>query len=145
MIITKNYFIFEIVYFFGLAGAFQALLTPDLFYTFPHFRFFHFFIAHIAIIFALLYMVWIESFSVSFQSIFKSMLVLNIFAFFAFIANQITGANYMFLSRKPASPSILDYLGPYPWYIASLEMLAFLMFVLLYLPFSKQAKKFIPS
>ncbi|GAE36928.1 YwaF family protein [Halalkalibacter akibai] len=142
MLITRNYFIFEVVYFFGLAGALQAMLTPDLFYTFPHFRFFHFFIAHIAIILAiLLYMVWVEEFSVSMKSVFKSMIVLNILAMIAFIANLMTGANYMFLARKPANPSILDYLGPYPWYILSLELLALIMFILLYLPFRKQAKQ----
>ncbi|MFC0560008.1 YwaF family protein [Halalkalibacter alkalisediminis] len=135
MLITKNFFVFEVVYFFGMAGALQALITPDLFYTFPHFRFLHFFIAHIAIILSILYMVWVEKFSVTFSSIFKSMLVLNGIAFIAFWTNKITGANYMFLSRKPNNPSMLDLLGPYPWYILSLEFIALFMFVLLYLPF----------
>ena len=86
-------------------------------------------------------MVWVEEFSVSMKSVFKSMIVLNILAMIAFIANLMTGANYMFLARKPANPSILDYLGPYPWYILSLELLALIMFILLYLPFRKQAKQ----
>ncbi|WP_332693038.1 TIGR02206 family membrane protein [Halalkalibacter lacteus] len=135
MLVFKSYFVFEIVYFFGLAGALQALITPDLFYTFPHFRFLHFFIAHFAIILAILYMVWVEKFTVSARSISKSMLVLNVFALMAFLVNQATGANYMFLARKPPNVSILDYLGPYPWYILSLELLAFIMFLLLYFPF----------
>jgi hypothetical integral membrane protein (TIGR02206 family) len=140
MLVFKCYPIFEIVYFFGLAGALQALITPDLLYTFPHFRFFHFFIAHFAIILSILYMVWVEKFTVSFRSMVKSLVVLNGCAIIAFFVNKTTGANYMFLARKPSNASILDYLGPYPWYIFSLELLAFIMFVLLYLPFCYQRK-----
>ncbi|WP_227936300.1 YwaF family protein [Alkalihalobacillus deserti] len=141
MLITRNYFIFEVVYFFGIAGSFQALVTPDLFYTFPHYRYLHFFVAHFAIILAILHMVWIEKYTITFTSIFKSFAVLNGFAFIAFSANKVTGANYMFLARKPTGPSILDVLGPYPWYIVSLEFIALLMFVLLYLPFHKKKQK----
>ncbi|MDT8859894.1 TIGR02206 family membrane protein [Alkalihalobacillus sp. MEB130] len=141
MLLFKHRGIFEIVYFFGLAGALQALITPDLFYTFPHFRYLHFFIAHFAIIFSILYMVWVEQFFVTFSSLVKSFLVLNFIAIIAFFVNQLTGANYMFLARKPQNESILDLLGPYPWYILSLEAIAFLMFTLLYLPFLIKAKK----
>ncbi len=30
MLYTKNYFVYEFSYFLGIAGAFQALMTPDL-------------------------------------------------------------------------------------------------------------------
>ncbi|KHF39876.1 hypothetical protein LQ50_12480 [Halalkalibacter okhensis] len=142
MLFTKWRTIFEVVYFFGLAGALQALITPDLFYTFPHFRFLHFFIAHFAIILSILYMVWVEEAIITLKSVFKSFFVLNIFAFIAFVTNIATGANYMFLARKPQNPSILDALGPYPWYILSLEVIAFIMFLLLYLPFLLKDKRF---
>ncbi|MCL7746029.1 TIGR02206 family membrane protein [Halalkalibacter alkaliphilus] len=141
MLITKRRFVFEIVYFFGLAGALQALITPELFYTFPHFRFLHFFIAHFAIILAILYMVWVEGASITLRSVFKSFIVLNLFALIALFINIATGANYMFLARKPQNPSILDFLGPYPWYILSLEVIALVMFLLLYLPFLIKQKR----
>lgn len=135
MLVTKSYKVFEIVYFFAIGGAFQAIITPELFYTFPHFRFFHYFIAHFAIILAVLYMVWVYHYSVTFRSAFKSFLVLNGIAFVVFFVNKITGANYMFLARKPATPSILDWLGPYPWYILSLQLIAIVIFTILTLPF----------
>ncbi|MCM3762113.1 TIGR02206 family membrane protein [Alkalihalobacillus oceani] len=138
MLFQRSRSLFEIVYFFGLAGALQAILTPDLFYTFPHYRFLHFFIAHFAIITAILHMVWVERFTIKAVAILKSFLVLNGFALIAFLVNLWTGANYMFLARKPVNGSILDFLAPYPWYILQLEVIALLMFGLLYLPFLKK-------
>jgi hypothetical integral membrane protein (TIGR02206 family) len=49
--------------------------------------------------------------------------------------NRLTGGNYLFLSRKPEGGSLLDLLGPWPWYILSLEAVALLLFTILYLPF----------
>jgi uncharacterized membrane protein YwaF len=47
MLVTKNYAIYEFAYFMGIAGALQALLTPDLgIYGFPHYRFFQTFVSH---------------------------------------------------------------------------------------------------
>ncbi|MBB6454816.1 putative integral membrane protein (TIGR02206 family) [Salirhabdus euzebyi] len=135
MLLFKSYKLFEVVYFLGIAGAIQALLTPELFFGFPHYRFFHFFIAHMAIVFASVYMVLIENYRPTVKSIWRAMLALNIIAFFVFIINKIIGSNYMFLAHKPDNPSLLDYLPSFPWYILYLELIALGLFILLYLPF----------
>lgn len=135
MLLTKSYRIFEIVYFTGIGGAIQAIVTPDLFYTFPHFRFLHFFGAHIAIILSIFYMIWVYHYKVTFSSLIKSFFALNVLAFIAFSVNLHIESNYMFLASKPTGPSLLDLLGPYPYYILSLEVVAFIIYLLLYLPF----------
>jgi hypothetical integral membrane protein (TIGR02206 family) len=135
MLFTRNSFLFEITYFLGVGGAVQAILTPELGYDFPHYRYFHFFLAHIAIILASLYMIWFEGLRPTFRSVLKAFAMLNVIALLGYMVNQVTVGNYMFLSRKPSNPSIIDLLGPYPWYILSLELVAFVIFCLLYLPF----------
>ena len=135
MLATNSYRVFEIIYFFGVGGAFQAIITPELFYTFPHFRFFHYFIAHFAIILAILYMIWVCRFIITFHSAIKAFFVLNGIAVVAFLVNILTGGNYMFLARKPVTPSVLDWLGPYPWYIVQLELVVIIVFLLLCVPF----------
>lgn len=135
MLVKNSFNVFEIIYFFGIGGAFQAIVTPELFYTFPHFRFLHYFIAHFAIILAVLYMIWVVKYTITFFSALKAFLILNLLAIVAFTVNMITGANYMFLARKPVTPSILDWLAPYPYYIIQLEFIAIGIFLILCLPF----------
>ena len=42
----KNQRVFDIVYFWGLSGVFQGLITPDITHDFPHFHFFRFWVGH---------------------------------------------------------------------------------------------------
>ncbi|ASJ54534.1 ABC transporter permease [Brevibacillus formosus] len=138
MLMTRSYGLYEITFFAGIGGAMQALLTPELFYPFPHFRFVHFFVAHAGIVLACLYMTWVEGYRPTVRSIWKTMGFLNLLLLVALFVNQWTGGNYLFVSRKPDNPSLIDFLGPYPWYIASLEGVAIALFFLLYLPFVRK-------
>ncbi|MBP1931642.1 TIGR02206 family membrane protein [Ammoniphilus resinae] len=150
MLLRKNYLTFEFVYLAGLAGALQAIFTPDIgIYGYPHFVAVQFFIAHGGIVVAVFFMVFVESYKPQLRSIRNTMIWLNLYAVFIGFINQWTGGNYLFISHKPANPSLMDYLGPWPWYILSLEGVALIMFFLLYLPFGirmlYQKKRIKPS
>lgn len=135
MLFTRSRLLYTIVFFAGFTGALQAVLTPSLDYTYPHFRFLQFFIAHIAIILSALYMTWIENYKPTWKSIGVALLFLNILAVVVGIINYTIGSNYMFLMRKPLTPSILDLLGPHPYYLLSEQGIALLFFTLLHLLF----------
>ena len=57
------------------------------------------------------------------------------FAAVAGLADLLTGANYMYLRIKPVAGSLLNVMGPWPWYIASGAVLAILFLTLLNTPF----------
>ena len=135
MLLTKNKSLFEVFYFIALAGAFQAIVTPDLNFDFPQFRYIQFFLDHFLLIAAPLMMISLYDFKVTHRSLIKSFLTLNGIAAIVFCINHIFSSNYMFLSHKPNSASLLDFLGPYPFYLISLEFVALLIFSMLYLPF----------
>jgi hypothetical integral membrane protein (TIGR02206 family) len=44
--------------------------------------------------------------------------------------------NYMFLKHPPLGGSLIDLLGPWPWYLLSLMGVALVLFVLAYLPYA---------
>ncbi|GAA0451400.1 TIGR02206 family membrane protein [Alkalibacillus silvisoli] len=132
MLLTKDYRLFEVTFFVSMTGAFIAMVTPELFFGYPHMRFFQFFISHMAIVIACLYMLWVEQFKPTFKSVGRAFVALNVIAFVVWNVNNLLGSNYMFLNGKPASATFLDYLGPYPWYILSLEVIALGLFVIIY-------------
>jgi hypothetical integral membrane protein (TIGR02206 family) len=140
LLITNSRLIATILYFIGGIGAFAALLTPELFLGFPHFRYFQFFITHMVIIWTALYYVWVKDFYPEKKSIWVAFLFLNGCSFVAFWVNRLTGGNYMFLAQKPENASLIDFLGPYPYYIFLLEGLALLLFWILWLPFARRGQ-----
>lgn len=132
---TNDKRLYPFVLFAGIGGATQAILTPDLDYGFPHFRFFHFFYLHSAIILTALYFTWIKGMRPVFKNVIQTFIVLNTIALCIFLFNQKWQANYMFLLEKPIAGSLLDFLGPYPYYILSLEGIAFSSFLIIWLTF----------
>jgi hypothetical protein len=51
------------------------------------------------------------------------------------------GSNYLFIMRPPDTPSLIDMLGPWPWYILSLEAIALALCLLLYLPYALRDRR----
>lgn len=137
VLMTRNYRVYEIVFFIGIAGASQTMLTPDAgIYGLPHFRAVQSLAAHGMIIIAMVYMTAIEGYRPTWASIGRAMLFANVYMVFVTIINHLIGSNYMYTLGKPSSASILDMMGPWPWYLVNAEFLALSLFSLFYLPFA---------
>jgi hypothetical integral membrane protein (TIGR02206 family) len=139
LLVVRSYRYYEWVYYMGIIGASLALLTPDLMqYGFPHFRFIEFITLHGAIIVAVVYMTVVERFRPKWRSLGRVFIITNLYWLFAAGVNQLIGSNYLYTHGKLPTPSLLDLLGPHPWYLLAMEGLGVLFCLLLYLPFAVQ-------
>lgn len=138
LLVTRNYRVYEIIFFLGIAGAMQTFLTPEAgSYALPHFRAIQTLVAHGLIIVALVFMTTIEGMRPTWSSIWKTMLFGNLYLVFVTCVNYVLGSNYMYTMRKPVTASALDLMGPWPWYLLVAEFYALGLFILLYLPFAR--------
>ncbi len=139
MLATRNFRLFELLYFWGFAGATQALLTPDLQangFNFPHFVYMIFWTSHGVILWVVVFAMAAWGYRPTWHSLPRVFLITNGVLILVGLVNWLTGGNYMFIARKPAYATLLDYLGPWPWYIIPLQLIGLTIFVLLYLPFA---------
>jgi hypothetical integral membrane protein (TIGR02206 family) len=132
LLLTRSRKLYEITFFIGILGAVQALLTPNLDAAFPQFRFFQFFLAHGAIIGASVFLTAVEGYRPRLSSMFKAIGWLHVLAVPAAVTNYFTGSNFMFLTRKPDTASLLDLLAPWPWYLLQLEIVTLMLCSLLF-------------
>lgn len=126
---------FGILYFFTVVGALQALLTPDLPLSAPHHSYWSYWALHCVLIGLPIYCIVNFRWKVTIRDFWNAVIVGNIYLVFTGIINFVLGSNYFFTSHKPPSPTLLDVLGPWPWYILAVEGVAFVLFLLAGLPF----------
>ncbi len=135
--VLRLQFAFELSFFAGLVGTSMAVLTPDLWEPFPSYPTVYFFLAHCGIVICVLYLWLSRTMRPLPGCIVRVMLAFNVYALAAGIFNWIFHTNYMYLSHKPESASVLDYFGPWPLYILVGELFAAVFFTLLWLPFRR--------
>ena len=145
MVIGKSQTLFDIAYFWLLSGSVFALLTPTpLTYTGPtRFRYYQFWAAHTLPFIAVFYMIFIHGMRPNRKSILKAYIGLFILAVIAYWANtMIPGANYLFLAKPEAAPSVLDILPP-NFFLRTFIIAAVitLLFGVAYLPWHLKDKK----
>jgi len=135
-LLTCRYHLYEVAYFWGMAGTLQAILTPNLPEDFPSLRFISFFIAHSGIVIGVLFLTAVIGLRPRAGSILRAMLWTEVYYAAATAVNSLTGLNFGFLNHHPAGKSLLDYLSTYhPLYILELNLLAVTFYLILYFPF----------
>jgi hypothetical integral membrane protein (TIGR02206 family) len=126
--------LFDLAYYWALAGASMALLTPNLQEAFPSPGSVQFFVSHGLTVAGVLYLVWSGQASPRPWSVTRAIIGVNVFAAMVGVFDYLYNTNYLFLRFKPANPSLLDFLGPWPLYIVGTEVVTLALFLLLYLP-----------
>jgi len=128
---------FEVAYFWGLGGTLQAVLTPNLPYGFPDWRFISFFTSHSCIIVGVVFLMLTRGFRPYPISLVRVWLWTEFYFVVTLVVDLFTGFNYGFLLHKPEAFSILSFLSDsWPLYLLQLHGVALLFFLTLYSPFA---------
>lgn len=121
---THRGWAFALTYYWGLVLSTQALASPVLSGPdFPHVEFLAFWGIHLLVVWAAIYLTWGLGMRPDWRRYRLTVLVTVTWAVFTFAFNGIAGTNYGFLNAKPDTASLLDVLGPWPWYLVPVAVL----------------------
>jgi hypothetical integral membrane protein (TIGR02206 family) len=139
-------FLFDLLYFWGIGGAIQALIAPDIGTSgFPALRYFSFFISHGLIIASTALMAAAGGVRLTFRSFVRALVVTNLLLLPVYGIDQALrlippydAGNYFVLGYPPPTGSMVDVFvemfGPAPRYFVGLELMGIAVFLVLYLP-----------
>lgn len=131
--IKKKQLWFDFLFYAGILGGLNALLTPLIDnYTGTNFFYVEYFYSHTSIIILPLYMYYYMDMDLSKLSWLKSFIALNILLVFLMPLDFYIDANYMYLKEPPAVNHPLVS-GKWPYYLINLE---FVVVILLYFTYS---------
>ena len=140
-------YLFEILYFFGLGGAVQALFAPDIgLHGLPEPKYFCFFISHGTIVFGVVYAAVLYLVELTWRSWIRIVVLTNAFTLAAYGVNLLLRlippyevGNYFAMGYPPPNGSVIDVFanvfGPAPRYLVGLELMGIVVFALIYLPY----------
>jgi hypothetical integral membrane protein (TIGR02206 family) len=132
-LLTRRMLFVELTYFWALTASLQAVLTPDLAQSFPSVYYFTYFTYHVDAVVAACLLVFGCGMYPRRLAAWRGFAATLCFAAAAGVADVITGGNYMYLRAKPEHNSLLNLIGPWPWYIASAAAIGLAMLLVLQL------------
>jgi hypothetical integral membrane protein (TIGR02206 family) len=134
-LLWRQLLLVEVAWFWGLGGTLQAVLTPDLKDRFPSFPYLQFYVTHDLVILAAVFLVIGLALQPRPGAVRRIFLLTLGFAVLVGLIDLVTGGNYMYLRQVPASGSLLNLMGPWPWYIAAGAVLTLVVLAILDAPF----------
>jgi hypothetical integral membrane protein (TIGR02206 family) len=125
----------EVGYLWGLAGTVQGLITPTLYFSWDTFEYYAFFAQHGGVPVAAITLAYGTELRPQRGAFLRAVFWSWIYMLAVGGINGLLGANYGFLCAKPGVGTFFDYMGPYPWYLLTLQAVAFTFYLLLLIPF----------
>jgi hypothetical integral membrane protein (TIGR02206 family) len=139
-LVTRRPILVEITWFWGIAGTVQGLLTPDHPIYFPSYDWLEFYVDHIGVILAALWLVVGLGLHPRPRAALRVIAITAVFFALVGLVDVVTGGDYDYLhTRHP--PGLLALLGPWPWYIIGATGVALLSILILDLPFWPERRR----
>ncbi|GAA5126320.1 TIGR02206 family membrane protein [Haloechinothrix salitolerans] len=126
---------YALTYYWGLVLSTQALVSPALTGPdFPHVNFLFFWGSHLMVVWAAIYLTWGLGMRTDWRDYRITVMITATWAAVTMAFNTAAGANYGFLNRKSETVSVLDLLGPWPWYLLAVAALLLTVWALMTWP-----------
>jgi hypothetical integral membrane protein (TIGR02206 family) len=131
----------SLAYFWGIALSTQAFITPDLAGGPDSLSFWAFWLYHLFVVGAGVYVVAVQRFRPQWRDLRFAVLVGLVYSVAIFAIDAIFGLNYGYLGRgTPSRPTLLDVLGPWPLRSLFMVLLGTVAMTLLWLPWRYVAR-----
>ena len=141
----RTRFAFEVSYFWGLGGTLPGLFTPNVPGHFPEPVYFQYYAEHGLLVLGAFYLVVALRMRPASRAVIRVSVATAAYAVVVGLVDYLTDGNYLFLRNLPPTRTLLDYMGPWPWYIVTLAVLAIVIFTLLDLPFARSSRGLGPA
>jgi len=133
----KNYF-FEFLFYCGIVGGLQAILTPQInYYDDSIYEYLEYYISHLAIIAMPLFLYFNLNLKLRKFSWLKIFFTLNLLMIVIMPLNFAIKSNYMYLNIPPEVDNPL-IIGEWPYYLIYLEFIVIIVFYLTYCLFKEK-------
>ncbi|MBE9070690.1 TIGR02206 family membrane protein [Leptolyngbya cf. ectocarpi LEGE 11479] len=140
-LIWRKRCLIALLYFWGLGFSLQGLLTPDLQMGLLSPLFWLFWFYHATIVGTAVYMIIVHRFRPTRRDYRWAVKAGLIYFACVFPINAIFGLNYGYLgNQQPGQPSLIDWLGPWPWRVGIMVALAWVGMTLLLVPWEWNQK-----
>jgi hypothetical integral membrane protein (TIGR02206 family) len=136
-LVTRKQWCFEISYYWGFSAGSLALLTPDFQCAVTCISSIMYILIHGVVVISVMIFVWGEKRRPGAGSNIRAFVALNGYAVMMGVFDVIFKTNYFFMLYKPQGETLLDLFGPWPFYILVTDVFSFVLFFLLWLPYSK--------
>lgn len=139
ILIKFNQRIFEFILLLGMAGALQAILTPQFEIPVTTYSTIEYYMSHTSILLIPLYLFYVQDRRVKkFAWLYTFILGITILCAVGII-NYFVQGNYIFLCAPPLAPNPL-LVGSWPYYLIGFLVFGFINISLFYLIFEKWGK-----
>ena len=133
--IWRKRYLMALLYFWGIGFSLWGLLTPDLHVGLLSPLFWLFWLHHATIVGAAIYMLVVHQFRPTRRDYNLAVRAGLFYVACIFPINAAFGFNYGYLgSLDPGQPSLIGWLGPWPWRVGVMVALAWLEMTLLLMP-----------
>ena len=134
-LIWRQRFLVALLYFWGIGFSLQGILTPDLQLGPITLAFWLFWLHHATIVGAAIYMVIVHRFRPTWQDYRLAIGAGLLYLAIILPINIVFGFNYGYLGNmRPSQPSLIDWLGAWPWRVIVMATLACIVMALLQIP-----------